>query len=37
MGACNFSNTVVVKGGSKEAYNKACEEARDYNGGICLP
>jgi hypothetical protein len=32
MGSCNFSNTVLVKGGSSEAYNQACKEAREYNG-----
>jgi hypothetical protein len=32
MGACEFSNTIVTKGTSREAYREAVEEMRDYNG-----
>jgi len=32
MGACEFSNTIVIKGTSREAYREAVEEMRDYNG-----
>ena len=32
MGACNFSDTQVVKGDSNVAYAQAVEEARSYNG-----
>ena len=32
MGACVFSELVVVKGDAREAYNTACEEANYENG-----
>ena len=32
MGACTFSNLVVVKGNASEAYRDICEEMNDYNG-----
>ncbi len=32
MGACNFSNLVVIKGDARDAYREANEEMRDYNG-----
>lgn len=32
MGACTFSNLVVIKGGPREAYSDACEEMNYENG-----
>lgn len=32
MGACEFSDIVVIKGTVREAYNDAVEEANAYNG-----
>ena len=32
MGACTFSDLIVVKGDHREAYREAREEANDYNG-----
>lgn len=32
MGACQFSNLMIVKGDANTAYQEACEEMNDYNG-----
>ena len=32
MGACDFGNTIVIKGNANDAYREACAEMRDYNG-----
>jgi hypothetical protein len=32
MGATNFSNVVVVQGSDRDAFNKAREDAYEYNG-----
>jgi hypothetical protein len=32
MGACEFSNVVVIKGNEREAYSEANEEMSDENG-----
>ena len=32
MGACTFSNRIVIKGTMRDAYNQAVEESNTYNG-----
>ena len=32
MGACTFSQSVIVQGNMRDAYQKACEESREYSG-----